>query len=150
MHKPRWQSEGQSEPYVPGARPPPNYWAGKLSVGLGPIILWGDPLQLWLKLFTSDWDLNTAKIQFGTQTSVPGTQTQPKPSFGLESTWLGLKSSENPQYLVSESNEAQVLDVSLQKEFSGKKEKEFSERQSDYSDSQYCENDYTTKYNLQI
>ena len=32
--------------------------------------------------------------------------------------WLGLKPSQNPQYLVSEPNEAQVLDVSSQKEFS--------------------------------
>ena len=101
-----------------------NYWAGKLNVGLRPLILWKDPLQLWLKLFSSDWDLNTAKTQFGTQTSVPGTRTQPKPSFGLEPTWLGLKPSENPQYLVSGSNEAQVPDVSLQKEFSEKKKKE--------------------------
>ena len=31
---------------------------------------------------------------------------------------LGLKSSPNPQYLVSGLNEAQVLDVLLQKEFS--------------------------------
>ena len=52
-----------------------------------------------------------------------GTQTQSKPSVGLEPMWLGLKPSQNPQYLVSGSNEAQVLDVSLQKEF--------TERQSD-------------------
>ena len=43
-----------------------NYWAGKLNVGLRPLILWKDPLQLWLKLFSSDWDLNTAKTQFWT------------------------------------------------------------------------------------
>ena len=47
-----------------------------------------------------------------------GTQTQPKPCLGLEPTWLGLKSSQNPWYLVSEPNEDQVLDVSLLKEFS--------------------------------
>ena len=47
----------------------------------------------------------------------------PKPCLGLEPTWLGLKPSQNPQYLVSGLNEAQVLDVSSQKEF--------SERQSD-------------------
>ena len=52
-----------------------------------------------------------------------GTQTQSKPCFGLETTWLGLEPSQNPQYLVSGPNEAQVLDVSLQTEF--------SERQSD-------------------
>ena len=43
--------------------------------------------------------------------------------FGLESMWLGLKPSQNPVYLVSGLNEAQVLDVSLQEEF--------RERQSD-------------------
>ena len=37
---------------------------------------------------------------------------------GLEPTWLGLKPSQNPWYLVSGPNEAQVLDVSSQKEFS--------------------------------
>ena len=42
---------------------------------------------------------------------------------GLEPTWLGLKPSQNPWYLVSEPNEAQVLEVSSQKEF--------TERQSD-------------------
>ena len=47
-----------------------------------------------------------------------GTQTQSKPCFGLEPTWLGLEPSQNPQYLVSGPNEAQVLDVSSQKEFS--------------------------------
>ena len=52
-----------------------------------------------------------------------GTWTQPKPSFGLEAMWVGLKSSQNPQYLVSGPSEAQVLDVLSQKEF--------SERQSD-------------------
>ena len=43
--------------------------------------------------------------------------------WGLELMWLVLKPSQNPQYLVSGLNEAQVLDVSWQKEF--------SERQSD-------------------
>ena len=42
---------------------------------------------------------------------------------GLESMWLGLEPSLNPECLVSGPNEAQALDVSLQKEF--------SERQSD-------------------
>ena len=42
---------------------------------------------------------------------------------GLEPTWLALKPRQNPQYLVSGPIEAQVLDVSSQKEF--------SERQSD-------------------
>ena len=51
-----------------------------------------------------------------------GTQTQPKPCLGLEPTWLGLKPSQNSQYLVSGPNEAQVLDVSLQKEFSERQE----------------------------
>ena len=43
--------------------------------------------------------------------------------WGLELMWLVLKPSQNPQYLVSGLNEAQVLDVSWQKEF--------NERQSD-------------------
>ena len=43
--------------------------------------------------------------------------------WGLKLMWLVLKPSQNPQYLVSGLNEAQVLDVSWQKEF--------SERQSD-------------------
>ena len=34
-----------------------------------------------MKLFTTDWDLNPCA----------GTQTHPKPSLGLEPTWLGLK-----------------------------------------------------------
>ena len=34
---------------------------------------------------------------------------------GLEPPWLGLEPSQNPQYLVSGPNEAQVLDVSSQK-----------------------------------
>ena len=47
-------------------------------------------------------------------------------SLPTELTWLGLKPSQNPWYLVSGPNEAKVLDVSLQKEF--------SERQSDRSE----------------
>ena len=39
---------------------------------------------------------------------------------GLEPVWLGLKPSQIPQYLVSGSSEAQVLDVSWQKEFHGR------------------------------
>ena len=42
---------------------------------------------------------------------------------GLEPTWLGLMPSQNPWYLVSGPNEAQVLDFSSHKEF--------SERQND-------------------
>ena len=60
------------------------------------------------KTFTTDWDLN----------HVVGTQTQSKPCLGLKPTWRGLEPSQNPQYLVSGPNKAQVLDVSLQKEFS--------------------------------
>ena len=41
-----------------------------------------------------------------------------KHRLGLEPVWLGLKPSQIPQYLVSGSSEAQVLDVSWQKEFS--------------------------------
>ena len=47
-----------------------------------------------------------------------GTRTKPEPC-------LGLKPSQNPQYLVSGPSEAQVLDVSSQKEL--------SERESDKS-----------------
>ena len=61
-----------------------------------------------LKPFTTDWDLNPCA----------GTWTQAKPGLGLEPMWLGLKPSQNPWHLVSGSNKAQVLDVSLQKEFS--------------------------------
>ena len=43
--------------------------------------------------------------------------------WGLELMWLGLESSQNPWYLVSELNKVQVLNISSQKEF--------SERQSD-------------------
>ena len=64
------------------------------------------------------WDSNPAKTQFGIQTHVAGTPTQPKRCLGLEPMWLGLKPSQNPWYLVSEPNEAQVLKVSSQKEFS--------------------------------
>ena len=45
------------------------------------------------------------------------------PQIGTWSHVLGLKLSQNPQYLVSGLNEAQVLDIASQKEF--------SERQSD-------------------
>ena len=47
-----------------------------------------------------------------------GTQTQPKLCLGLEPTCLGRKPSQNARYLVSGASEAQVLDVSSQKEFS--------------------------------
>ena len=56
------------------------------------------------------WDLNPAKSQFRTYIHMVGTQTQSKPFLGLASTWLGLKPSQNPQYLVSGPNEAQVPD----------------------------------------
>ena len=41
-----------------------------------------------LKPFTSDWDSNPAKTQFGFQIHVAGTQTQPKPCLRLEPKWL--------------------------------------------------------------
>ena len=75
--------------------------------------------QIWeirsafVKSFTTDRDSNPCA----------GTRTQPKPCLALEPTWLGLKPSQNPQYLISGANETQVLNVSLQKEL--------SERQSD-------------------
>ena len=44
-----------------------------------------------LKPFTSDWDSNSTKTLLGTRTA----------------TWLGLKPSKNPRYLVSGPNKAQ-------------------------------------------
>ena len=41
-----------------------------------------------LKPLTADWDLNPCA----------GTQTQPKPSFGLKPTWLGIEPSKNPAW----------------------------------------------------
>ena len=67
--------------------------------------------------------------QTGTWTHAARTQTQPKPWLGLEPMHLGLEPGQNPQSSNWDHtpgfrlNEAQVLDVSLQKEF--------SERQSD-------------------
>ena len=49
------------------------------------------------------WDSNQVKTQFGTLTNVAGTGAQPKPTV-----------------LVSGPNEAQVFDVSSQKEFGEK------------------------------
>ena len=40
-------------------------------------------------------DSNPAKTQFGTQTHVAGTRTQPKPCLELEPTRLGLEPSQN-------------------------------------------------------
>ena len=53
---------------------------------------------LVLKPFTTDWDSNQAKTLLGTWTYMAGTQTQPKPRLGLESTWLGLEPSQNPAW----------------------------------------------------
>ena len=56
----------------------------------------------------------------GTWTHVFRTGSQPTPSLGLEPTWLGLEPHSLPTEiidLVSGPSEAQVLDVSLQKEF---------------------------------
>ena len=54
-----------------------------------------------------------------------GTQTQPKPAWDLNARGWELKPSQNPLYLVSEPNEAQVLDVSSQKEFSERQSKKW-------------------------
>ena len=85
--------------------------------------------SVWLKPCTSDWDLNPRA----------GSRTWPKPWLGLEPTWLGLEPGQNSDWdsnpqgwdsnpasthglpteitsLVSGLNEAQVLDVSSQKE----------------------------------
>ena len=48
----------------------------------------------------------------------PGSPALQANSLPTELTWLGLKPSQNPWYLVSGPNEAQVLDVSSQKELS--------------------------------
>ena len=72
-----------------------------------------------MKPCTRDWDLNPHAR----------TRTQPKLRLGLEPTRLGLEPAKTHglpteiTHLVSGLNEAQVLDVSSQKEF--------SERQSD-------------------
>ena len=50
----------------------------------------------------------------------PGSPALQVNSLPTELTWLELKPSQNPWYLVSGPNEAQVLDVSSQKEFSGR------------------------------
>ena len=47
----------------------------------------------------------------------PGSPAMQADSLPTELTWLGLKPSQNPWYLVSGPNEARVLDVSSQKEF---------------------------------
>ena len=65
-----------------------------------------------LKLYNSDWDLNPRG----------GARTQSEPRLGLEPHCLLIEIT----HLVSGLNEALVLDVSLQKEF--------SERQSDRSE----------------
>ena len=90
-------------------------------------------LTVVMKLCTSNWDLNQRA----------GTRTESKPRLGLEPTRLGLEPSQTPDWdlnphnwdsdpaqthslpteithLVSGLNEAQVLDVSSQKEFSEK------------------------------
>ena len=42
----------------------------------------------------------------------PGWDSNQAKSLGIEPTWMGLKPSQNPHYLVSGANEAQVLDAS--------------------------------------
>ena len=66
-------------------------------------------------------DSETFYLRLGLEPTCLG--LQPKPSFKLEPTCLELEPGQNPWYLISGPNKAQVLDVSLQKEF--------SERQSD-------------------
>ena len=63
--------------------------------------LGAETVYLRLGLKPMCWDSNPAKTLLGTWTHMAGTQTQPK-----------------PQYLVLGPNEAQVLGISSQKEFS--------------------------------
>ena len=56
----------------------------------------------------------------GTQTHITRTWTWLKSCLGLEPMWLELKPSQKPWYLVSGPNEAQIFDISSQKEFSEK------------------------------
>ena len=59
----------------------------------------------------------------GTQTHITRTWTWLKSCLGLEPMWLELKPSQNPWYLVSGPNEAQIFDISSQKEFSEKSDR---------------------------
>lgn len=59
-----------------------------------------ETIYLRLGLEPMCWDSNPTK-------TLLGTRTPPKPHLGLEPTWLGLKPSKNPRYLVSGPNEAQ-------------------------------------------
>ena len=58
---------------------------------------------LQVKSFTSDWDLNPCA----------GTRTQPKPSLGLKTMWLGLEFSQNPVWYLKpsswDSNPAKIM-----------------------------------------
>ena len=112
-----------------------NFWAmlsNPLQMSRTPLTTRTSLAVQWLRLYASN---------VGTMGSIPGqgtrflqaswwnhlpqieTRTQPKPCLGLEPMCLGWKPSQPTQYLVLGPNEAQVLDVSSQKEF--------SERQSD-------------------
>ena len=84
-----------------------------------------------LKPFTTDWDMNPCaaglkasqnpvwdSIRIELSQNLAWDSNEAKLCLGLKPTWLGLKPSQNPWYLVSGLNEAQVLDVSPQKELS--------------------------------
>ena len=110
-HSPRWEASVEEIWCVQKtAERSRSCWTSSI------VEFWGNSrfsLSTWCqnmvpKPFTSDWDSNPCA----------GTRPQSKPCLGLEPTWLGLKPSQNPQYLVLGPNEAQVLDVSSQKEFS--------------------------------
>ena len=64
-----------------------------------------------MKPFTTDWDSNP----------YAGARTQPKPCLGLEPMWLGLRPSQNPQYLVSGPNEAHCRKNSVRDTVIGKR-----------------------------
>ena len=69
------------------------------------------------------WLQSPSAVILEPKETIFGTQIQPKPCLELKYTWLGLKPSQNPWYLVSGPNEARVIDVSSQKEFGKKKKK---------------------------
>ena len=77
---------------------------------------WNHLPQIGTETHVLGLELN--KTLLGTWTHVAGTHTQSNPCLGVKPPWLGLKSSQNTEYLVVGPSEAQVLDVSLQKEFS--------------------------------
>ena len=70
--------------------------------------------------FSSPGDLSNPRME-SESPALTGIESESETVYlrwGLELMWLVLKPSQNPQYLVLGPNKAQILDVSLQKEFS--------------------------------